>query len=346
MQRLIAIIKNYWVFLLISALVISLIFTTLYFVFNRGDNEPTAQLIPVPQQKVPTQNNTTILLPVSQNNNYANASFTATFTNSLPATAPLYAKSTTGFSASLIQSVSSGFKITSQPRKIEDTYYWSEQGGNINLSVDEKNGFVNYTNRNLPPKPDSIDSVPMVLKPQDVLEGAKKLLINYQIDSSSIDLTSPTITYFTSYSEQPESTQEFKDTNIFMVSFPQKVGGKTLYKQYGEAIYTTVVFDRLYTVKQLNYFIFSVQKLPQTAPLITVDEFKKILVDKQGVIRQPFSPIDKVSSAEFNLTSATDGYLYDTTSPYLIPIFIATGTVILNNKEPQAAIIYSIASKN
>lgn len=347
MQNLLSRIKSYWLFIVLFLIVAVIVSVVIYLVLNTKGTTPGNTIpIPTPEEKIPTNKDSIILLPVSQNSAYKNATFNVSFTDTLPTESPVYILSQADLSTAFIQTTAKNFKFTTPAQKFEDSYAWNSQDLTASLSIGIKDGFINYTNTFTQAKPDSVDSIPMVTKPQDIVTGAKKILTDYKIDIQNTDMSNPVVTYFISYSEDPETTTDFSKANLFLVSFPRVVNGKKLYKQYGEALYTTITFDRLYTVKQATYFAFQVRELPNSTPLISTEEFKRILIDKKGIVRQPFSPLETVTSAVFTLTKATDGYLLDSASPYLVPIFIASGTVVLDNLPSQEAIVYSIAGKD
>ncbi|MBP7832571.1 MAG: hypothetical protein KA035_02250, partial [Candidatus Levybacteria bacterium] len=345
---LIQYIKTHKLFALIFIVVGTLTvitFIVLSFIPQNSTNTPTTPIIPTPFEKIPTSQNTNILLPGGQNTTFTNASYFTAFTNTLPSSMPTYIKSQQNLSAEAIQSVASNFQASGNGKIIEGTYYWEIPAQKASLIIDSTNGFVTYNSMYIQAKPDSLDSIPLVETPEDVVSGAKKILKDFKINTSETDMNAPVIKYFKEYSEEPEFTQNFNESSIFMVSFPKTLNGKTLYKQFGEAVYTSVVFDRLYTVKQITYYIFQTQQIQPPTKLISTPDFRKIINEGKGTVRQPYSLQNPVESAIFNLTQAKEGYLLESQSPYIIPIFIASGTVAINNQEAQEAVIYTLAAQ-
>src|SRR5687767_9974880 len=249
-------LKSHWFYAIMFFFVFVAIGIIVYFSIKPIDEKFDNTTPPTPiTERMPTNNSSSqILLPVSQGSSFINPPFTYSFSDPLPTTLPVFAKSVPAYTPQELKTLSTRFEMSTDLKEIADGIYWSSEGGESFLSLDPKSGFVNYDNSALPPKPDSENPTRIITQDTQILPAALELLNKYGAPRDNTDLKNPTIRYIVNYSEDPLFTESFNDANYFLVSFPRAINNVKLYKQFGETIDTTVIFDRLHAVKRLSYY--------------------------------------------------------------------------------------------
>lgn len=322
---------------LLSVLLLTIAILTLFvFIFSLF-----AELKPTPS--TPKSTSLDLITPVPQNTSYEGVTFRADFTNTLPTEADVYQKNSTSLSQDKIKNIAEGFGFSTEPQILGGDSYWTSDTSILQISP--SSSFVSLTNTNRPNT-----GIPSITQADQISSAAAQLVKSKGINTTNIDTKTPLIQYMTRFSEQPAYTNDFTQATVFLVSLPQTIQGITIYRQYGQPSNVTVVFDRYLNIIQLSYYdiptSFTTLKRVQ---LITITELKNTITTGKGAIRQPYNlqleTGGQTSALTFTLTTASLGYLIDSTSQELQPVFVTKGVVSGSQIRSQEAILYVPAVK-